>query len=139
MRSRNLGKVAIFIIIITVLYYFSLPNNTKSIDKIYLSLDKKMYDKQDNEIKVTIHNETNERYTYGARYDFQILKGNKWIPVPYKEKNYEVSYLDYEVILEPNSVKQEVFITDLYDIAEGKYRYIKKIGEIKTVVEFNIK
>lgn len=114
-----------------------IENNSDQVKfkNIVMKTEKNTYEIGTQEILINIANNSQQEFFYGAQYEIEKFKENKWVKVPFKE---EPMFIEIAYRLEPGKINSEIIsLNNLEKLMVGKYRIVKSSGEL--AAEFEIK
>ncbi|GAA0359752.1 hypothetical protein GCM10008932_10430 [Alkalibacterium iburiense] len=104
---------------------------------VRLTLDKEVYESEDDRFLLTVHNDSSKEVTYGVAYTLEKLNNHQWYVV---EPEEEIAFIMIAHILGSGEEAQEEINLDFYEPLEpGHYRIVREIeGEVLTA-EFQVR
>lgn len=104
---------------------------------VRLSLDKEIYESEDDRFLLTVHNNSQNEVTYGVAFTVEKLRNGEWYVI---EPEEEIAFIMIAHILDPGEAAEEEISLDYYEPLEpGHYRIVREIeGDVLTA-EFQVR
>lgn len=104
---------------------------------VRLSLDKEIYESEEDRFLLTVHNNSQNEVTYGVAFTVEKLNDNNWYVL---EPDEEIAFIMIAHILASGEEAEEEIHLDYYEpINPGHYRIVREIeGEVLTA-EFQVR
>lgn len=104
---------------------------------VRLTLDKEVYESEEDRFLLTVHNDSSSEVTYGVAYTLEKLNNQQWYVI---EPEEEIAFIMIAHILNSGEEAEEEISLEYYEPLEpGHYRIVREIeGEVLTA-EFQVR
>lgn len=146
MTRKGIKRLGVVLLMFFVTLLWACSNSEKeptpyeevnTLRGVRLSLDKEIYESEEDQFILTVYNNSQNEVTYGVAFTVEKLADNEWYVV---EPEEEIAFIMIAHILESGEEAEEEINMEYYEPFDpGHYRIIREIeGEVMSA-EFQVR